>query len=565
MKGHALPLCWGLAVCLCHLLTTPSQAALAGSRERETELAKCFKGLGVGLGPYFEESPEVVAAHGGALNARLSRIGFDAQPIAFKLSTDLNVMSATVHFNYALSWRDPRINNATFGCSDLLLPHLVLTMFGAARPTETTNVLFGLDEESATKEPGSVTMFVTAQATLHLWEWTYNYFPYDKHVIPLHFVVGQGASVNLLGCEADLLTVHNHFERGIIDLHESAATHGLHIIDDAKAEQALIGGDGGPSSPYQLDHDTDAEWLKAYQFEFVEGKKHTCALDIAIERKPQVFVVKSMAMDFLIAFAGLLALFIDFTIPPMLGGRAGVLMTSMLMTVNSSVRRDLGLGKLDYMVIVDYIGLLNTFILGLALLETLTVYTIHRNGGSTFAQNVDQKIAPAALCSYLFYGAGFILLLATQNETAVAVYGLCVAVAVTGAVVCGVMRSHKHRFAAFDKMATEICEQPGGITDSNVLERAFKLFDADNSGTLEWDELTVLVRAVNRHNQRPFNKEILVGMLKDANLNAAAVQKSGITLDDLSLVLAPTESLLGIKKNQPEVDAEDVGAASARP
>ena len=84
--------------------------------------------------------------------------------------------------------------------------------------------------------------------------------------------------------------MHKHAARGIIDLQESAATHGLAIIDDPMAEQALVGGDGGPSSPYELDHDPEIVWLEAYQYEFVEGKAHTCALDIAIERKPQVLI-----------------------------------------------------------------------------------------------------------------------------------------------------------------------------------------------------------------------------------------------------------------------------------
>ncbi len=548
------------AMCVCQINSALSQASLVGTRDREMELSECFRDLGSGLGPYFETAPHLVDQHGGARDVYLSTVGFDAQPITFALDGDKNVMSATVHFNYILSWQDPRANNETFGCSELLLPRLVLTMFGSAVPTETTNVMFFLDEENGVR-PGWATAYVVAKAKIHLWEWTYDFYPYDKHHIPLHFVVAQGTSVNLVGCQTDLLTVHRHLERGIIDLHESAATRGLAIIDDTKAEKALIGGDGGPYSPYELDRDADIDWLEAYQFEFVEGTRHTCALDIAIQRKPQVFVVKSMAMDFLIAFAGLLALFIDFTIPPMLGGRAGVLMTSMLMTVNSSVRRDLGLGKLDYMVIVDYIGLLNTCILGLALLETVAVYTIHRSGSSALAQNIDGKIAPAALCAYLLYGIGFIILLSTQNKTIAIVYGLCVAAVVVGVVVHTVIKTRKERLAAFDTMASEICTQPGGISDGKVLDRAFKLFDQDDSGTLEWDELARLIQAINRHNQRPFSKSILVEMLKDAGLNAAAVRKSGIALADLRQVLSGAEPLLGHepKESLQHLDATDAG------
>lgn len=544
MAGVAPWLLMAVLLALCQLSTV--QAALAGTRDRELELSECFGSLGDNLGPFYESQPAQVAEHGGPLYAYLSQVGFDAQPISFAMDDDLNVMSATVHFNYLLTWDDPRVKNETFGCSDLLLPHLLLTMFGAALPTTTTNVFFLLDQpQHAT--PDSVTMYVAAKATLYLWEWTYDYYPYDKHWIPLHFVVGQGSSVALLNCVPNILTVHDHFDRGRIDLHEYAATHGLDIIEDKDAEKSLVGGDGGPSSAYGLDRDYegDGEWLQVYQFEFLEGTSHTCAIDIAVARKPNVFVIKSMLMDFLIAFAGLLALFIDFTIPPMLGGRAGVLMTSMLMTVNSSVKRDLGVGNLDYMVIVDYIGLLNTLILATALFETLVVYSIHRRGSSTFATNVDTKIAPAAICAYCLYAIGFILLLATQNPTVATVYGVCVAIIITAAVICSIVSARKKRLAKFDKMATEICAQPGGITDFKVLEKAFKLFDTDNSGTLEWDELTVLIRAVQRQNGSEFTNTTVVEMLREADLNAEVIQKSGIGLSDLRVVLAPTESLMG--------------------
>ena len=73
-------------------------------------------------------------------------------------------------------------------------------------------------------------------------------------------------------------------------------------------------------------------------------------------RKPALFMCKDLSVDFLVAFAGILALLIDFSVAPQLGGRSAVLMTSMLMTINKAVRRDVGLGKLDYLLYVDMIG-----------------------------------------------------------------------------------------------------------------------------------------------------------------------------------------------------------------
>ena len=53
----------------------------------------------------------------------------------------------------------------------------------------------------------------------------------------------------------------------------------------------------------------------------------------------------------LIVVAGIAAVYIN-AAGPGLGARCGLMMTSMLMTINKSARRDLGLGPTGYMMLL---------------------------------------------------------------------------------------------------------------------------------------------------------------------------------------------------------------------
>eukprot|EP01052_Picozoa_sp_SAG31_P015282 SAG31_NODE_978_length_10615_cov_4.488208_7_plen_325_part_00 len=300
---------------------------------------------------------------------------------------------------------------------------------------------------------------------------------------------------------------------------------GTRIADSKESSIAVIGGrvDGGGGKPsaWQLDTDAAGGWLTAEPFLFISSANFTCEFDIHVKRKPVMFMVKELSVDFLVAFAGLLALFIDFTIPPQLGGRSGVLMTAMLMTINKAVKRDLGLGSLDYLLYVDMIGVINTLVLAGGILLTVVVYTIHYNGRSNLAKSIDRAFSRGYMVLFCAYVIGFLLLLSTQNTTAVLIYTILVLLLVSVCVVATIVWHRRQKMRLYQSVAKEVhtAADHGQEAWLASIERAFHMFDHDNDGILKWEEASALLVAMY-----PELKEssVMSNLVSELGLNVVA-------------------------------------------
>ena len=89
------------------------------------------------------------------------------------------------------------------------------------------------------------------------------------------------------------------------------------------------------------------KWLQVERLDWNGAGQ--CKIKISIERNPTIYLMKNTLLDVLVVLAGLAATQLNPMMPPFLGARIGTLMTSMLMTINKSARRDLGFGRLGYM------------------------------------------------------------------------------------------------------------------------------------------------------------------------------------------------------------------------
>jgi hypothetical protein len=115
------------------------------------------------------------------------------------------------------------------------------------------------------------------------------------------------------------------------------------------------------------------------------------------------------------------------------------------------------------------------------------------------AKQADWAFAKGYLLLYVGYVGGCIVLLSTQDSTTAVVYGISVFVLFSAVIVCTMARSLRVQKAQRQKVARQLAathdSENAGERQAAVL-RAFKLFDSDRSGSLEWEETTELLRAL---------------------------------------------------------------------
>ena len=125
-------------------------------------------------------------------------------------------------------------------------------------------------------------------------------------------------------------------------------------------------------------------WIEGIDFFRRIGRQRReslrCDILVTLERNPAVYMIKQAALDILVVISGLCATLLDPKTPPYFGARCAMLMTSMLMTINKSARRELGLGRLRYMLVLDWFAVFNILMLLLALACTIAIHFLTRHG-----------------------------------------------------------------------------------------------------------------------------------------------------------------------------------------
>ena len=135
-----------------------------------------------------------------------------------------------------------------------------------------------------------------------------------------------------------------------------------------------------------------------------------CRVSIRVRRNTLVFVVKSMSMTILVVWGGLLALWLS---PhSFLGERTEWLLLALLLVMTNIMGSDLGIGKLNYLIWVDYFQLLQLAVLLLALFETLGLHCLLCKRHEYIAMYIDHSfrvfvpfcLYPVATAAAILYG-----------------------------------------------------------------------------------------------------------------------------------------------------------------
>ena len=82
----------------------------------------------------------------------------------------------------------------------------------------------------------------------------------------------------------------------------------------------------------------------------IEGEY--CTLHIPMARQPLTYIVKYYIFDNFFMLAGVLSLYLNPDSPPLVGARCSIIILCMLLIV-SMLQRDLGIGQVSYLTIID--------------------------------------------------------------------------------------------------------------------------------------------------------------------------------------------------------------------
>jgi hypothetical protein len=164
------------------------------------------------------------------------------------------------------------------------------------------------------------------------------------------------------------------------------------ILDGTPTARWLV----GSSIPVKSGTDSSASTEHAAcTLEVDEG---ACVVEIPLRRSPVAVVVGHLIPCLIIVFGGLGALWLDPTVPPLMGGRVGLMITAMLVVGNMSKSVQLRLTTVMWM---DFFSMAQFLLLLCALLGTIMVHYNLRNGHKARAVAFDEALRICAWVAYL--------------------------------------------------------------------------------------------------------------------------------------------------------------------
>jgi len=187
-----------------------------------------------------------------------------------------------------------------------------------------------------------------------------------------------------------------------------------------------------------------------------------------------------------------MALQLNPTVPPMVGGRMSALIFAMVL-VSLKSKGGLGIGTPTYLVWTDYFRLGQFMLLILGLASTVTIHRLVRMGATETANRVDS--ATRLLIPFFLYPLFVFSMVLIGFEHDAAGYAFfCVGIF---ALVAGVLLYNaRSKMAAAASRRTLVSSMQGkDMADeehAGLLGQAFDLFDGDKSGAIDAKELNSL-------------------------------------------------------------------------
>jgi hypothetical protein len=232
------------------------------------------------------------------------------------------------------------------------------------------------------------------------------------------------------------------------------------------------------------------------------GITGSCCIQIRVQRNSQTFVFKKMLVLVMIVYAALLALRLNPLAPPLVGARFAIQITAMLViAVRSQEDLDDEIGHNNQLLWLDQFMFGQFSAVLSALVESALVHQLIRCGKDTLALLLDRIFR--VLLPMLIYPAcvvGFILGALMESD---AVSFVAVACGIMIPLAWGVMRVRR-TFVQFQasktRLANELIDADESMIDdaseSSLLRESFELFDLDNSGDIDANEVRSLLNTM---------------------------------------------------------------------
>jgi len=407
-----------------------------------------------------------------------------AEPV-LDIDKDYNQMTYKATFEYTLSWSDPRLlSSPCYAVLPTMLTRspgedslvrdnfwipdvLVVNGIKGANINRHSSVveIGGVPNENGRLprdlEDGLVRSTAVRRGQVLLQSFNFGRFPFDKQSIELVFEVPGTA----LSCD------------------EIAAQLATQPLLPAAASWTQT----GPPVAQE-----DAASVPDTLIVDVARPVDRCVLLLPIQRVSTVYIVQSFMPLCILVLGALMALQLNPTVPPMVGGRMSALIFAMVL-VSLKSKGGLGIGTPTYLVWTDYFRLGQFMLLILGLASTVTIHRLVRMGATETANRVDS--ATRLLIPFFLYPLFVFSMVLIGFEHDAAGYAFfCVGIF---ALVAGVLLYNaRSKMAAAASRRTLVSSMQGkDMADeehAGLLGQAFDLFDGDKSGAIDAKELNSL-------------------------------------------------------------------------
>lgn len=473
------------------------------------------------------------------------------EPFSFEVHSASARMDIGMSLAVTFIYRDDSLYDASIECWNRLFPALVqqqeaeiadIVPVGPVtlRVGPLTNQYIGM--AARTLPMGTWALSYRFKVTSRM-KWVYYTFPFDPQNVVINFWM-KNPELRVSKCHASSVWVTD--TRTFANYRANTTDPlSLESMRSAILPQEWWLDQGDAVKPME-------SWLIAAEPDPLMPAGIACMTTIRLRRNPMVYIVKSLTLDILIVIAGITAVLINPSVPPQMGARCGLMMTAMLMTINKSARRELGLGPIGYMMVLDWLAVFNVLILLVMLLETLIIHYLLNKKRTSLASTIDRSFGIMAPSLYLLTLIGF--LIAFQDRSDV-VGGYAAGVIFLLVLCMGIhigmtMRARLRRLkAAAAKLIAGGALSVDPAAREAALQEVFANFDSNSNGTLEADEVRVLLRALKPrlHKSKRTESLDLDGFVRRLSIEG---KEGGVTLKQLSELI---ESLVAIGDGSSEV------------
>lgn len=247
-----------------------------------------------------------------------------------------------------------------------------------------------------------------------------------------------------------------------------------------------------------------------------------CVIELTATRNYAIFVAKQIITSVLVVYGGLCALFLSSDVHT--GDRAGLILVAALILM-VSFQTDLGLGAVTYLTWWDVFNLASMAVLIFVLVVALIEHNLMRTGQTVNSLALNQAVSVVTVAGiYPFVLLWLLLIGIHRSYTSPSAWAVLIIGEVSCAIVAIVWFRHNIAKASRERREVIRALQQADMNSEafpEVVQQAFKAFDADGSGDLDIKELRHLLKAMLGGVDAKAFSEVMLEIRKFANKDGA--------------------------------------------